>query len=60
MLPKHNGSIGESDSDVRICQFPLDSVENNYEALACFLSNLYLNVLILFSNEYINLVNRGA
>lgn len=34
--------------------------EKNYEALVYFLSILYLNVLSLFSNEYINLVKRGT
>lgn len=34
--------------------------KKNYEALVCFFSILYLNALILFSNEYINLVKRGA
>lgn len=34
--------------------------KKNYEALVYFLSILYLNVLSLFSNEYINLVKRGA
>lgn len=34
--------------------------KKNYEALVYFLSILYLNVLSLFSNEYINLVKRGT
>ena len=34
--------------------------KKNYEAIVYFLSILYLNVLSLFSNEYINLVKRGA
>lgn len=48
------------DFDRRICQYPFNPVEKNYEALVYFLSILYLNVLSLFSNEYINLVKRGT
>lgn len=34
--------------------------KKNYEALVYFLNILYLNVLSLFSSEYISLVKRGT